>query len=110
LDRHGKELSKTAKKGEIKIGENNLTNKGRGRPKGSLNKTTLALREMILRCLDRVGGEIENSSAYCSGRCCQRCSRPILAVALHRSRSRLQLPNMLPSQSDPTDDTNEGAV
>ena len=43
------------------------------RPKGSLNKTTVALKEMILNSLDRLGGEeylmklaIENSSAYAS--------------------------------------------
>ena len=43
------------------------------RPKGSLNKTTLVLKEAILNSLDRLGGEeylmnlaIENSSAYAS--------------------------------------------
>src|SRR5262245_3259247 len=43
----------------------------RGRPKGSKNKTTLALREQILAALDKVGGAqylatlaIENSSAF----------------------------------------------
>ena len=43
----------------------------RGRPKGSKNKMTLALREQILASLDVVGGvgylarlAIENSSAY----------------------------------------------
>ena len=46
---------------------------GSGRPKGSLNKVTAALKDMILNSLDRVGGEeylaklaIENSSAYAS--------------------------------------------
>ena len=46
---------------------------GAGRPKGSLNKTTKALKDMILGALDRVGGEeylarlaVENSSAYAS--------------------------------------------
>jgi hypothetical protein len=46
---------------------------GAGRPKGAKNKIPLALREMILNSLDRVGGEeylaklaIENSSAYAS--------------------------------------------
>ena len=46
---------------------------GAGRPKGSLNKTTKALKDMILGALDRVGGEeylarlaIENSSAFAS--------------------------------------------
>jgi hypothetical protein len=44
---------------------------GAGRPKGSVNKIPLALKEMILRSLDEVGGveylkrlAIENSSAY----------------------------------------------
>ena len=44
---------------------------GAGRPKGSQNKIPLVLKDMILRSLDRVGGElyleklaIENSSAY----------------------------------------------
>jgi hypothetical protein len=46
---------------------------GPGRPVGSLNKTTKALKDMILGALDRVGGEkylaklaIENSSAFAS--------------------------------------------
>jgi hypothetical protein len=46
---------------------------GAGRPKGAKNKIPLALKEMILNSLDRVGGEeylaklaIENSSAYAS--------------------------------------------
>ena len=46
---------------------------GAGRPKGSRNKIPLALREMILGALDRVGGieylaklAIENSSAFAS--------------------------------------------
>ena len=45
--------------------------KSLGRPKGSKNKTTLAMKEMILQSLDNVGGvkyletlAIENSSAY----------------------------------------------
>jgi hypothetical protein len=45
----------------------------KGRPPGSLNKTTGALKEMILGALDRLGGEeylmklaIENSSAFAS--------------------------------------------
>src|SRR6516165_4300012 len=44
---------------------------GAGRPPGSLNKTTLKLREAILSALDKVGGDeylaklaIENSSAF----------------------------------------------
>ena len=46
---------------------------GAGRPKGSQNKVTKALKDMILGALDRVGGEeylarlaIENSSAFAS--------------------------------------------
>jgi hypothetical protein len=46
---------------------------GAGRPRGSKNKISLALKEMILNSLDRVGGEeylmrlaIENSSAFAS--------------------------------------------
>ena len=46
---------------------------GAGRPKGSQNKVPLALKQMILNALDRVGGEeylarlaIENSSAFAS--------------------------------------------
>jgi hypothetical protein len=46
---------------------------GAGRPPGSKNKTTLALREAILSALDKVGGEeylarlaVENSSAFIS--------------------------------------------
>jgi hypothetical protein len=81
FDRHGKALSKTAKN---KMNNKQLANTGQfqsgadarrapGRPKGSPNKTTKALKEMILASLDRVGGElyleklaIENSSAYAS--------------------------------------------
>jgi len=78
FDRHGKTLSKTQKK----TGLNNKPSTGfqpgqsgnpRGRPKGSRNKTTVALREQILASLDGVGGveylkrlAIENSSAYAS--------------------------------------------
>jgi hypothetical protein len=46
---------------------------GAGRPRGSKNKISLALKEMILRSLDELGGvsylktlAIENSSAYAS--------------------------------------------
>ena len=75
FDRPGKTMSNTKKPNKIttentKIGEGKP---GPGRPKGSQNKTTTALKEMILRSLDRVGGEeylarlaIENSSAYAS--------------------------------------------
>ena len=99
FERHGKALSKTQKKkkqtNKIEIGlreaidfakskginkqENNRHpvlgigsgKAGPGRPKGSKNKTSAALREQILAALDRVGGEqylatlaIENSSAF----------------------------------------------
>ena len=81
FDRHGKTLSKTAKN---KMNKKQLANTGQfqsgvdarrapGRPKGSPNKTTKALKEMILASLDELGGKeylkalaIENSSAYSS--------------------------------------------
>ena len=92
FDRHGKELAKTAKKTGL---TNNLINKsdgnqkflrkpdgrfknggarpGAGRPKGSPNKLSHSLKEMILAALDDVGGKaylsklaIENSSAFSS--------------------------------------------
>ena len=86
FDRHGKTLSKTAKKtGLIKKSDGNqfrepdgrFKNGGRrpgaGRPKGSPNKLSQSLKEMILASLDDVGGRkylarlaIENSSAYSS--------------------------------------------
>jgi hypothetical protein len=70
-------IKKAQKKGKV---GSNLTQyqpghdrPGPGRPKGSKNKTTLALREAILAALDRVGGDeylaklaIENSSAFAS--------------------------------------------
>lgn len=34
----------------------NLTNAGKGRPKGSTNKTTAALKDMILKALHNKGG------------------------------------------------------
>lgn len=37
-------------------GAANLTNKGKGRPKGSPNKTTAALKDMILQALGNKGG------------------------------------------------------
>src|SRR5262249_17243060 len=75
FDRPGKTMSNTKKPNKIttentKIGEGKP---GAGRPPGSLNKTTLQLKEAILRALDRLGGDeylmrlgIENSSAFAS--------------------------------------------
>jgi hypothetical protein len=39
------------------MNDENLTASGRGRPKGSPNKTTKAVKDMILAALDEVGGE-----------------------------------------------------
>ena len=36
--------------------EQNLTAKGRGRPKGATNKMSRTLKEMILEALDKAGG------------------------------------------------------
>jgi hypothetical protein len=90
FDRHGRALAKTQKKTGLikKTNENQKfqpdrlpdgrfknggARPGAGRPKGSPNKISQSLKEMILRSLDRVGGEeylerlaIENSSAYSS--------------------------------------------
>jgi hypothetical protein len=81
FDRHGKALSKTAKN---KMNKKQLANTGQfqsgvdarrapGRPKGSPNKTTRALKEMILASLHELGGKeylkalgVQNSSAYTS--------------------------------------------
>lgn len=41
---------------ENKIGTENLPNNGRGRPKGALNKTTLAAKEAISLAAERIGG------------------------------------------------------
>lgn len=56
-----------------KIHAENLTNKGRGRPKGSPNKNTQAIKDMLLASLDAVGGQayfeqqaLENPTAYMS--------------------------------------------
>src|SRR5262249_83912 len=169
FDRHGKTLSKTAKKtGLIKKSDGNqfrepdgrFKNGGRrpgaGRPKGSPNKLSQSLKEMILASLDDVGGRkylarlaIENSSAYSS--LIGKVLPPTLPApeSTHRSPTLLaasessggagvelrfvreivypsgqrhiegvtpkQLPapdasHALPRPTDPTDDTNEGAV
>lgn len=42
--------------GEKRGGAANLTNAGKGRPKGAVNKKTAALKDMILASLDQVGG------------------------------------------------------
>ena len=54
-----------------KIQTENLTNRGRGRPKGAPNKNTQAIKDMLLASLDKVGGQkyfqqqaIENPNAY----------------------------------------------
>ena len=42
--------------GEKRGGASNLTNAGKGRPKGIPNKNTAALKDMILCALDKKGG------------------------------------------------------
>jgi hypothetical protein len=37
-------------------GSANLTNAGKGRPKGSVNKNTAAIKDMILQALSEAGG------------------------------------------------------
>ena len=59
---------------ERKLGEDtpkNRGNAGKGRPKGSVNKSTMAIKETLLASLDNVGGQayfqqqaIENPNAY----------------------------------------------
>ena len=91
FDRHGKSLAKTQKKTGltnklIKKSDGNPPSRepdgryknggarpGAGRPKGSPNKISQSLKEMILASLDDVGGRkylarlaVENSSAYSS--------------------------------------------
>lgn len=39
-----------------KIEEKNLSRRGRGRPKGSRNKITSAIKDMVLTALDNAGG------------------------------------------------------
>jgi len=66
---------KKAKKSEVARREDNLPGPGPGRPKGSQNKITVALKEAILLAAERAGGDdgvvgylerlaIENSSAF----------------------------------------------
>jgi hypothetical protein len=164
FDRHGKTLAKTQKKTGL---TNTLIKKsdgkqspqsprqpdgrfrnggarpGAGRPKGSPNKISHSLKEMILASLDEVGGKqylarlaIENSSAYCSllGKVLPttlaasesdggaggelRFVREIVYPSGHRevegtTPKSLPAPDSchaLPRPTDPTDDTNEGAV
>jgi hypothetical protein len=59
--------------GQFEKGAHGGPRAGAGRPPGSKNKTTLALKEAVLAALERVGGEkylarlaIENSSAFAS--------------------------------------------
>ena len=54
-----------------KIQVENLTNRGRGRPKGAPNKNTQAIKDMLLASLDQAGGQEyflrqaeENPNAY----------------------------------------------
>ena len=152
FDRPGKTLAKTAKKTglnkqRVEKSERNANGQlqkghslpGPGRPKGSLNKTTLQLREMILLALDKLGGPDylvalgrENSSAYASllskvlpttlsapnsdgGVGVElRFIREVVWPSGHREVEGAT-PKALPAPdasrpTDPTDDTNEGAV
>jgi len=140
FDRPGATLKKVQKTGHrFKKGQA----PGPGRPKGSLNKTTLQLREMILLALDKLGGPDylvalgrENSSAYASllskvlpttlntsetdgGAGLEiRFVREIVYPGGHKhiegvTPKALPVPDAshaLPGPTNPTDDTNEGAV
>jgi len=151
FDRHGKTLAKTQKKTgltnkSIKKSDGNQkflrepdgryknggARPGAGRPKGSPNKLSHSLKEMILASLDDVGGRaylarlaIENSSAYAS------LIGKVLPTTLATSESNggnVEIrfireivhpsgyiesddrPKQLPAPDASTDDTNEGAV
>ena len=76
FEQHGSGLIKNRGKINREIDgrfKNGGARPGAGRPKGSQNKLPLALKEMILGALEKLGGEeylmklaIENSSAYAS--------------------------------------------
>ena len=111
---------------------------GAGRPKGSPNKLSHSLKEMILASLDDVGGRkylarlaIENSSAYSSligkvlpttlaasesdggGLGIKVEFKRIIVFPDGRQVEQLPAPDAspaLPRPPAPTDDTNEGAV
>jgi len=77
FDRPGATLKKVQKTGHrFKKGQA----PGPGRPKGSLNKTTLQLREMILLALDKLGGPdylvaLGVKIVQHTPHCCRKCSR-----------------------------------
>jgi len=144
FDRPGKTLSKTAKPN--KKTENNLQGRpGPGRPPGSLNRVTVALKEAILAAGEAAGGEggltayltrlaVENSSAYAGllakilpstlaasesdgGARTEIVFRRILVYPGGREEEETTPKQIAPPAShmllrptDPTDDTNEGAV
>jgi len=149
FDRPGKTLKKTTK-GNKQMGviasEEVKIKRSPGRPKGSQNKVTVALKEAILRAGEEVGGKeglvgylkrlaVENSSAYAGllakilphqlamdaqtdGGAATITFRRIIVHPGGREEiegvTPKQLPapapHMLPRPTDPTDDTNEGAV
>ena len=157
FDRHGKTLAKTQKKTgltnkSIKKSDGNQkflrepdgryknggARPGAGRPKGSPNKLSHSLKEMILASLDDVGGRkylarlaIENSSAYSSligkvlpttlaasesdggGLGIKVEFKRIIVFPDGRQVEQLPAPDAshaLPRPTDPADNTNEGTV